>query len=74
MLVDNELFSITVIGFEKTFIFGDTINAMIKNKTEQTITVKVEDASVNGLYHTFVNLGATAMYPMTLFDGVSPEG
>lgn len=84
ILIDNEKISVIITGYEQQFVPNDTINVLIENKTDSYMKVKVEEASANditiepvlgyGVYYTYISPKAVCMYPMTLFDGVTPEG
>ena len=73
VLADNEYASVTAIGYEWDDIWGYTVNIYIVNKTDTSIMVSVDEASINGymadpFYATSVGAGKCAFSEISWYE------
>lgn len=73
ILVDNEYASVIVTGYDPDNFWGYAVNLFLVNKTDTTIMVSTENASVNGymadpFYAQSVAAGKCAFSTMSWFD------
>lgn len=73
VLVDNDAVTVLVTGYDPENMWGYTVNLFIVNKTDTTIMVSVDEASVNGFmldpfYADSVDAGKCAFSTMSWFE------
>ena len=73
VLADNEYATVTAIGYEWDDIWGYTVNIYIVNKTDTSIMVSVDEASINGymadpFYATSVGAGKCAFSAISWYE------
>ena len=73
VLVDNDAVTVIATGYDPENMWGYTVNLFIVNKTDTTIMVSVDDASVNGFmldpfYATSVDAGKCAFSDLSWFE------
>lgn len=78
VLVDNDLVSIVVTGYENDDIWGYSANLYLVNKTDKEVMVSVDDVSVNGymadpFWATTVKPGKVRFSSMSWSDTVFEE-
>lgn len=78
VLVDNDSFSVTVIGYEVDELWGYTAKMFIENKTDKNLMFSADDVSVNDfmadpLYSDTVAAGNCAFSKMSWSDSVFEE-
>lgn len=78
IIVDNDIVSVIVTGYEEDSIWGYTANLFILNKSERNIMVSADNASVNGymadpFYSRLVPAGKCAFSSMSWSDSTLEE-
>lgn len=73
VLVDNDAVTIIATGYDPENIWGYTVNLFIVNKTDTTIMLAADEASVNGFmldpfYATSVDAGKCAFSDISWFE------